>query len=148
MKSTTICGSDLHYYRHFQNGAIRLKEPLCPDHESAGRILSTGSKVSEVRPGLKPGTRVALEVGFPFGECDIPGARFSHCQGTLQRCVNHPAKWVHEFPPEIDFEVRGALGACSGGSPGCADGQSRFRGLQSGGPAWYLELVQWGSSTH
>lgn len=124
IRSTTLCGSDLHYYSQFRNGSILVKEPLCLGHESAGEIIAVGSQVAEESPGLKPGVSVALEVGVPCQKCDHcasqrynicsdlrfrgSGSRFPHYQGTLQERINHPAKWVHELPPELDFET-GAL---------------------------------------
>ncbi|KAH8648488.1 sorbitol dehydrogenase [Xylariales sp. PMI_506] len=120
IRSTTICGSDLHYYSHFRNGAITVKEPLCLGHESAGEVIALGSEVSD----LQKGDRVAVECGVPCGACSFchssrynlcpslrfrsSGSKFPHFQGTLQENINHPAKWVHKLPPELDYDI-GAL---------------------------------------
>ena len=66
IKTTGLCGSDLHYYQHYRNGDIQVKEPLCLGHESAGVVVEIGSQVS----GFEVGDRVALEVGLPCGECE------------------------------------------------------------------------------
>ena len=29
IKATGLCGSDLHYYQHYRNGDIQVREPLC-----------------------------------------------------------------------------------------------------------------------
>lgn len=124
IRSTTLCGSDLHYYSHFKNGSILVREPLCLGHESAGEIVALGSRVHEANPSLKLGDKVALEVGVPCTKCDLcqagrynicpelrfrsSGSKFPHYQGTLQECVNHPAKWATKLPPSLDYEV-GAL---------------------------------------
>lgn len=120
IRSTTLCGSDVHYFQHFRNGSIQVQEPLCLGHESAGEIVSVGSEVSE----LAVGDKVALECGVPCGDCDYckngrynicpslrfrsSGSKFPHYQGTLQERVNHPASWVHKLSDELSFEV-GAL---------------------------------------
>lgn len=118
--STGLCGSDLHYYSHFRNGDILVREPLSLGHESSGTVTAIGSSVSN----LHIGDKVALEVGIPCGRCqrcgegrynickDVrfrsSGKAFPHFQGTLQERINHPAKWVYKLPPEMSLDV-GAL---------------------------------------
>lgn len=108
VQSTGLCGSDLHYFNHYRNGDIIVREPLTLGHESAGTVVAAGDAVSN----LKPGDRVALEVGQPCDECEYcTGGRynicrnmkfrssakaFPHAQGTLQERVNAPAKWCHK----------------------------------------------------
>jgi L-iditol 2-dehydrogenase len=117
IRSTTICGSDIHYYTHFRNGSIQARE-------AAGQVVAVGSKVSQASSILRVGDAVALECGVPCGECahchsgrynicpDLrfrsSASKFPHYQGTLQEFVVHPARWVHRLPPELDFEA-GAL---------------------------------------
>lgn len=108
VQSTGLCGSDLHYFHHFRNGDIVVREPLTLGHESSGTVVGVGSAVSD----LEAGDRVALEVGLPCEECEYcrqgrynicRGMRFRssakafpHAQGTLQERVNHPARWCHK----------------------------------------------------
>ena len=110
IRATTICGSDLHYYRHFRIGDIAVQEPLTLGHESSGVVVGVGSSISP--NDFKPGDRVALEVGVPCGECDrCKEGRYNICaqmrfrssarsrphfQGTLQERVNHPAEYCHK----------------------------------------------------
>lgn len=112
MKATTLCGSDLHYYTHYRNGDIQIKEPLSQGHECAGIIVSAGPDV-ESKYRLKIGDRVAVEAGVPCDQCEecqegtynvCENMRFRssataipHYQGTLQKRFNHPAKWVHKY---------------------------------------------------
>lgn len=121
IRSTTLCGSDLHYYHQFRNGDIQVQEPLTLGHEAAGIIAAVGSQVSGRRKSddgwdeFNIGDRVALEVGIPCGDkkdCEMckegrynicPGMRFRssakglpHSQGTLQERINHPAEWCHK----------------------------------------------------
>jgi L-iditol 2-dehydrogenase len=108
VRSTGLCGSDLHYYRHYRNGDIIVQEPMSLGHESAGVVVGLGSEVSD----FKVGDKVALEVGQPCENCDrckegryniCKGMRFRssaksfpHAQGTLQDRINHPAAWCHK----------------------------------------------------
>ncbi|KAI8648282.1 hypothetical protein NCS55_01497400 [Fusarium keratoplasticum] len=124
IRSTTLCGSDLHYYGHFRNGSILVREPLCLGHESAGEIVALGDRVHAESPSLRIGDRVALEVGVPCGQCELcasgrynicpelrfrsSGSKFPHYQGTLQQYVNHPASWVHPLPADLEYDI-GAL---------------------------------------
>lgn len=124
IRSTTICGSDVHYYTHFRNGSIQVREALCLGHEAAGQVVAVGSKVSQAGSSLKVGDAVALECGVPCGECVLcrsgrynicpdlrfrsSASKFPHFQGTLQEFVVHPARWVHRLPPELNCEA-GAL---------------------------------------
>ncbi|KAH7321296.1 chaperonin 10-like protein [Stachybotrys elegans] len=116
VKATGICGSDQHYFQHFRNGDILVREPMSLGHESAGVVVAVGSAVT----GFQPGDRVALEVGLSCGECKLcargrynlcQGMRFRssakafpHFQGTLQERINHPAKWCHKLPESVSFD--------------------------------------------
>ncbi|KAI5815653.1 chaperonin 10-like protein [Pyronema omphalodes] len=117
IRSTTLCGSDLHYYNHYRNGDIIVKSPLALGHESSGIVKLVGSEAAE--KGWKIGDRVALEVGIPCGNCAwclegryniCPKIRFRssaksdpHYWGTLQEQINHPAKWCHRLPDNISY---------------------------------------------
>jgi L-iditol 2-dehydrogenase len=108
VRSTGLCGSDLHYYRHYRNGDIIVQEPMSLGHESAGVVVGVGSDAKD----FKIGDKVALEVGLPCEACDrckegryniCKGMRFRssakafpHAQGTLQDRINHPAAWCHK----------------------------------------------------
>ncbi|KAK5136027.1 hypothetical protein LTR08_004281 [Meristemomyces frigidus] len=118
--STGLCGSDLHYYSHFRNGDILVREPLSLGHESAGTVTAVGASVSD----FAPGDNVALEVGMPCEHCQrckegrynickemkfrSSGKSFPHFQGTLQQRINHPAKWCYKLPADVSLDV-GAL---------------------------------------
>lgn len=108
IRSTGLCGSDLHYYNDGRNGDIVMQEPLTLGHESAGIVITVGVSVI----GFAIGDKVALEVGVPCGECDrcsegryniCKGVKFRssarsfpHYEGTLQERINHPAAWCHK----------------------------------------------------
>jgi L-iditol 2-dehydrogenase len=118
--STGLCGSDLHYYSHFRNGDILVREPLSLGHESSGIVTAVGSSVANFNTGDK----VALEVGVPCEQCNrckegrynickdmkfrSSGKSFPHFQGTLQERINHPAKWCYKLPDDVSLDI-GAL---------------------------------------
>ncbi|KAF2256800.1 GroES-like protein [Trematosphaeria pertusa] len=120
VRATGLCGSDLHYYRHYRNGDIIVHEPMSLGHESAGIVVDVGSEVKN----FKVGDKVALEVGLPCEQCDrckegrynickgmnfrSSAKAFPHAQGTLQDRINHPAAWCHKLPDDVSLEL-GAL---------------------------------------
>ena len=122
VQATGLCGSDLHYFGHFRNGDIQVREPLTLGHESAGVVTAVGAGVDSGT--LKVGDRVALEVGQPCEACELCRAgrynicrgmsfrssakAFPHAQGTLQDRINHPARWCHRLPDAVSLEL-GAL---------------------------------------
>lgn len=121
VRATGLCGSDLHYYGHYRNGDILVREPLSLGHESAGEVVAVGPDVTT----LSAGDLVALEVGQPCGTCArcaegryniCPDMRFRssaksfpHAQGTLQDRINHPAAWCHKLPPTMPLGVAALL---------------------------------------
>lgn len=109
VKATGLCGSDLHYFNHYRNGDILVREPLTLGHESAGVVTAVGSGVVS----LSVGDQVALEVGQPCERCELclagrynicremkfrsSAKAYPHAQGTLQEVVTHPARWCHRW---------------------------------------------------
>ncbi|ANB12380.1 D-xylulose reductase XYL2 [Sugiyamaella lignohabitans] len=120
VKCTTLCGSDLHYYKHGRNGDFKVRQPLSLGHESAGIVTAVGPNVTN----LKVGDKVALEVGQPCGDCKFcksgkynlcgnmkfrsSAKSFPHFQGTLQERINCSASWCYKLPESIPLE-QGAL---------------------------------------
>lgn len=117
MKSTTLCGSDLHYWNHARNGDFVVREPLSLGHESAGVVIAVGKNVTN----LQVGDRVAIEVGISCSHCKqcligkyhlCPNMQFRssaktfpHFQGTLQERLNHPAVLCHKIPSSVPYEA-------------------------------------------
>lgn len=111
VRSTGVCGSDLHFYR----GEFPVPPGFVPGHESAGEVEALGESVS----GLAKGDRVALEL---FDVC----LRCEQCRtGNYQRCPKRkafglnsagalseylalPSYALYKLPPEVDCEL-GAL---------------------------------------
>ncbi|KAF4126083.1 L-iditol 2-dehydrogenase [Geosmithia morbida] len=116
IKSTGICGSDVHFWKAGKIGTLVFEGDCIIGHEAAGVVIRCGEGVTDLRPG----DRVAIEPGVPCGECFLClEGRYNLCQdvqfsgvypyaGTLQRYKVHPAKWLHKLPDNISF-AEGAL---------------------------------------
>ncbi|KAL3420267.1 alcohol dehydrogenase GroES-like domain-containing protein [Phlyctema vagabunda] len=121
IQATGLCGSDLHYFNHYRNGDIIVREPLTLGHESAGTVTAVGSSVQN----LKVGDRVALEVGQPCSKCArceegrynickemrfrSSAKSFPHFQGTLQDRINQDASFCYKLPDSVPLEMGAIL---------------------------------------
>ncbi len=65
MTAVTICGSDLHYYRHAVSGTFAIQAPFVLGHEGAGVVERVGDDVTSV----KRGDAVAINPGRACGLC-------------------------------------------------------------------------------
>ncbi|CUS12504.1 unnamed protein product [Tuber aestivum] len=112
IRSTGICGSDVHFWRAGFIGPMVVEGKHILGHEAAGEILSVHPSVKH----LKPGDRVAVEPNIPCHSCEpcLTG-RYNGCEhilflstppvpGLLRRYVTHPAKWCHKLPPSMSYE--------------------------------------------
>lgn len=63
LATASICGTDMHYYRHFANAGFTLDRPLTMGHEACARVVNpNGSQ-------LAPGQLVAINPIIGCGEC-------------------------------------------------------------------------------
>lgn len=106
VRSTGICGSDIHFQKHGCIGPTMLVESEhILGHESAGEVLAIGKKVTD----LKVGDKVALEPGVPCHTCNpcLTG-KYNGCEnvefcstppvhGFLRRYIKHPAAFCHKI---------------------------------------------------
>lgn len=106
VKSTGICGSDVHFWRHGHIGpTMVVRNNHILGHESAGIIISVHNTVTHLRSG----DRVAIEPNIPCFACEpcLTG-RYNGCEnvdflstppvpGLLRRYIKHPAKWCHKI---------------------------------------------------
>ncbi|KAF2139817.1 uncharacterized protein K452DRAFT_253361 [Aplosporella prunicola CBS 121167] len=112
VKSTGICGSDVHFWHAGCIGPMIVKDTHILGHESAGTVIATSPTVTH----LKPGDHVAIEPNIPCHKCEpcLTG-RYNGCEnvdflstppvpGLLRRYVNHPAMWCHKIPQDMSFE--------------------------------------------
>ena len=62
----TVCGSDIHYYRHGKIGNQVVKFPFIVGHECSGIVENTGAGVSKI----KKGDRIAIDPAVSCFNCD------------------------------------------------------------------------------
>ena len=109
--STGICGSDVHVWSSNPD-----KPPPVMGHESAGKIIQVGSKVTD----RYVGQRVAIEPGFPCMKCEfyIRGnpnicANLAYCghtkDGTLTRFHVAPKELTVPIPDSVSWEQAGCI---------------------------------------
>ncbi|ORY54838.1 putative sorbitol dehydrogenase [Pseudomassariella vexata] len=105
IKSTGICGSDVHFWHHGCIGPMIVEGEHVLGHESAGQVVAVHPSVTH----LQVGDRVAIEPNVICNECEpcLTG-RYNGCEkvqflstppvpGLLRRYVNHPAIWCHKI---------------------------------------------------
>ncbi|KAI1821293.1 GroES-like protein [Xylaria intraflava] len=105
IKSTGICGSDVHFWHAGCIGPMIVEGDHILGHESAGQIIAVHPSVTS----LKVGDRVAIEPNVICNACEpcLTG-RYNGCEkveflstppvpGLLRRYVNHPAVWCHKI---------------------------------------------------
>lgn len=93
MKTTGICGSDIHYYTQGQIGSQIVEYPFTVGHEGSGIVTEVGRSVKRV----KSGDLIAIEPAMPCWECDqcLAGRhhtcrklRFLGCPGQAEGCLS------------------------------------------------------------
>lgn len=105
IRSTGICGSDVHFWKHGCIGPMIVGCDHILGHESAGEVIAVHPSVTS----LKVGDRVAVEPQVICNACEpcLTG-RYNGCEsvdflstppvpGLLRRYVNHPAVWCHKI---------------------------------------------------
>ncbi|KAI1852083.1 hypothetical protein JX265_005921 [Neoarthrinium moseri] len=105
VKSTGICGSDVHFWHAGCIGPMIVEGDHILGHESAGQVIAVHPSVTH----LKVGDRVAIEPNIICNACEpcLTG-RYNGCEkvqflstppvpGLLRRYVNHPAIWCHKI---------------------------------------------------
>ncbi len=111
-----VCGSDVHYFEHGRIGPRVVRAPLVLGHESAGRVVATGERVTRHRVG----DRVAVEPGLPCGRCrECRSGRYNLCRavaffgsppvdGAFARFLVQHEDFAHALPDSLSDEA-GAL---------------------------------------
>ncbi|MPZ63052.1 MAG: alcohol dehydrogenase catalytic domain-containing protein [Propionibacteriales bacterium] len=108
-----VCGTDL----HIADGEFPpTPYPIVPGHEFAGSVVEVGG---EVRSGVRPGDRVAVDPSLFCGYCAACrsgrgnlcanwGATGDTVDGAFAQRVSVPAANAHRLPDHVTFE-QGAL---------------------------------------
>ena len=111
-----VCGSDVHYYEHGRIATRVVRAPHVLGHESAGRVVAAGERVTKHAVG----DRVALEPGLPCGRCrECRAGRYNLCRdvrflgapptdGAFTRFVAMHEDFAHALPDGVSDEA-GAL---------------------------------------
>lgn len=111
-----ICGSDVKYWQQGKIGHFVLTKPMILGHETSATVIEIGENVKNLRPGDK----VAVEVGLPCSVCArCRAGKYNLCSemafaatppydGTLTRYFNHPADFCYKLPEAVSLE-EGAL---------------------------------------
>ncbi|KAL7791333.1 GroES-like protein [Trichoderma ceciliae] len=105
VRSTGICGSDVHFWHAGCIGPMVVEGDHILGHESAGEVIAVHPTVTS----LQIGDRVAIEPNIICNACEpcLTG-RYNGCEkvnflstppvpGLLRRYVNHPAVWCHKI---------------------------------------------------
>jgi len=80
MKNCGICGSDIHYFLHGENGGRKIQEPLMLGHEAVGEIIEVGKEVNK----FKIDDRIAVNPALYCYECKYcKVGRFNLCENVL-----------------------------------------------------------------
>ncbi|KAJ5348525.1 uncharacterized protein N7506_001778 [Penicillium brevicompactum] len=116
IKSSGICGSDVHFWKHGGIGPWQVSGPHVLGHESAGEVVAVHPSVTS----HKVGDRVAVEPHIVCFACEpcLTG-RYNGCKnlifrssppshGLLRTYVNHPAVWCHKIGTKLSYD-EGAL---------------------------------------
>lgn len=72
IRSTGICGSDLHSYKDGRIGDTRIESPLILGHEFSALVEKAGPECFDgIHQPIMPGTRVAVDPATPCGYCEF-----------------------------------------------------------------------------
>lgn len=67
----SVCGSDVHFWKHAGLGPWTITDKTALGHESGGIVIAVGEGVDNV----KVGDKVAIEPGVPCGKVGVPSAK-------------------------------------------------------------------------
>ncbi len=121
VRSTGICGSDLHSYLDARIGDTPVTSPLVLGHEFSAVVSAVGSGALDgLNQPLKVGARVAVDPAQPCGHCELceqghpnlcPEVAFCGCHpygGSLCEWMLMPARCCFPLPDRVTDE-QGAL---------------------------------------
>lgn len=116
VRSVGICGSDLTYFHKGGSTIAKVAYPHLLGHELAGDVVFAGKEVS----GVTAGDRVAVEPGYPCGECYYcKSGRYNLCkhvsfmstpiyrpysEGAFTEYVVRPDWGLHKIPDEMSYD--------------------------------------------
>lgn len=108
LATASLCGTDLHYYRHFSNAGFQMQRPVTLGHEACAHVSDANGSA------FKSGQLVALNPIINCGACEkcragqenhctakkFPGSATTvpHIDGFFQAEFDFPAKCCHAVP--------------------------------------------------
>ena len=101
VRTTGICGSDLHSYHDARIGDTPIEGPLVIGHEFSAIVEAVGAEALDYQHApLKPGTRVAVDPAQPCGRCESCAGGHPNLCLRLHFCGNYPdggslCEWMH-----------------------------------------------------
>lgn len=121
VRTTGICGSDLHSFADARIGDTPIQGPLILGHEFSGVVEAVGpDSLDGLFQPLEPGTRVAVDPAQPCCRCEACEQGHPNLCHRLHFCGNYPdggsfCEWLHmpargcfPLPDTLDDET-GAL---------------------------------------
>jgi L-iditol 2-dehydrogenase len=114
VKTTGICGSDLHSYHDARIGDTAIESPLVIGHEFSAIVQQAGhGALDGLHQPLYPGTRVAVDPAQPCGRCESCDRGHPNLCVRLHFCGNFPdggslCEWMH-MPARSCFPVPDAI---------------------------------------
>ena len=114
VKTTGICGSDLHLYHDARIGDTALAGPLIIGHEFSAVVEAAGPEALDGgHEPLAAGTRVAVDPAQPCGRCEFCDQGHLNLCRRLHFCGNYPdggslCEWLH-MPARSCFPVPDAI---------------------------------------
>jgi len=101
VRTTGVCGSDLHSYQDARIGSTSITDPLILGHEFSGVVEAVGPDSLDGHfQQLKSGTRVAVDPAQPCGRCELCEKGHPNLCCHLAFCGNFPyggslCEWMH-----------------------------------------------------
>lgn len=112
LATASLCGTDLHYFKHFANSGFQLQNALTLGHEACATVVdANGAELSE-------GRLVALNPIIACGDCEncgtglvnfctskrFPGSgtTIPHLDGFFREYFDFPASCCHAVPAGTD----------------------------------------------
>lgn len=112
LATASLCGTDLHYYRHFANAGFELNRPITLGHEACARVVDANDS------SLTVGQLVALNPVLNCTVCDsckrgqenfcankrFPGSATTvpHIDGFFREAFDFPASACHPVEEDIN----------------------------------------------
>ena len=114
LATASICGTDMHYFRHFANAGFQLDYPVTLGHEACAYVEDANGSA------LMPGQLVAINPVIACGVCEkclagdinmcatkrFPGSATTkpHIDGFFRQTFDFPAKCLTALPEGIDTD--------------------------------------------